>query len=97
MSQNEMTQHFAHEIVSAVDDYGWRTEITDAAGFNRSRFNLNYIKVLTLNQFIRLCVVIAHKKGSKFMKWWNDLGKTIHDVASDSDSYYNFLDNENND
>jgi hypothetical protein len=97
MTKNEMTQSIASKIVSAVDDNGWRTAITDDAGFNRSRFDLDYVVGLDLSQQTRLYVSIAYKKGAEFKKWWNEIGDSIFEVASNSDSYYEYLDSENND
>ena len=63
MSKNEMTQIIASWIVSAVDDNGWRTEITNDAGFNRSRFNQDYVTGLNFQQLNRLYVAIANRYG----------------------------------
>ena len=97
MSKKEMTQNLASKIVSAVDDNGWRTAITDDAGFNRSRFDLDYVTELDFQQLNRLYVAIAYQLGSKFKKWWNEIGDSIFDVASDYDSYFEFLNSENDD
>ena len=94
MSKKEMTQNIASKIVSAVDDYGWRTAITEEAGFNRSRFDLDYVTGLDLEQLIRLDVSIANKQGSYFKKWWNEIGDAIYEIAADNDSYYEFIDSK---
>lgn len=95
MSKKEMTQNLASKIVSAVDDNGQRTVITDDAGFNRSRFDLEYITGLDFQQLIRLYVTIANKQGDKFKRWWKEIGDTIFEIASDDISYYEFIDSKN--
>jgi hypothetical protein len=88
MLSKQLTNDIASKILSTVDDHGWRTQITDDAGFNRSRFHLDYIKELSLHQLVRLFVAIAYKQGSKFQRWWREIGDAILDLASDSEAYY---------
>ena len=97
MTKKQMAQIIAYKIESTINDNGWRTEITNDAGFNRSRFDLDYIIGLNLGQQARLYTVIANKLGGKFKTWWKEIGDSIFEVASDSDSYYQFLDSKSND
>ena len=94
MSKNEMTQIIASWIVSAVDDNGWRTEITNDAGFNRSRFNQDYVTGRDVQQLNRLYVAIANRYCKNFKGWWNEIGDFILDVASNWESYYEFIDSK---